>query len=60
MSDVAGSVIERKAAGKDRRFFVALFLTALLLADSFWFKPLITVGVDPQKERACRTVKRGR
>lgn len=51
MSDVAGSIIERKAVGKDRLFFIALFLTALLLADSFWFKPLITVGVDPQKER---------
>lgn len=51
MSDIVGSVTEHKSGGADRRIFIALFLTALLLADCFWFKPLITVGIDPQKER---------
>ncbi|MCX4151030.1 MULTISPECIES: signal peptidase I [Paraburkholderia] len=51
MTDIAGTVLTKRKSAADRRFFVALFLTGLLLADAFWFKPLLTIGVDPQKER---------
>lgn len=42
---------QARTARQQRWMFVALFAFALLLADCFWFKPLITLGFDPQKER---------
>lgn len=45
-----GTVAKRSGSG-DRLFFIVALLTALLLADAYWFKPLITIGIDPQKER---------